>query len=168
MIRGAKPKPTQLRALEGSKVVDIVCPSAPLPPAVPEPPDYLTAYAQEEWHRVAPILYRLRMLSEIDTPALVGYCDAYSTWRSAREMLNTMSGQVSNGFLIITKKSKDHAGGNVIQSPLLSVMNKARLDFLRFAVELGMSPTARSRIDEEASGRAQADDPAAKFLNRVR
>jgi P27 family predicted phage terminase small subunit len=75
---------------------------------------------------------------------------------------------VSNGFLIVTKKSPDHTGGNVIQNPLLGIMNRARMDLVRYATELGMSPTSRSRIDEEASGRAQADDPAAKYLNRVR
>jgi P27 family predicted phage terminase small subunit len=37
-------------------------------------------------------------------------------------------------------------GGNFIQNPLLGAANKAMSDMVRYAVELGFTPSARSRV----------------------
>jgi P27 family predicted phage terminase small subunit len=54
--------------------------------------------------------------------------------------------------------------GNAIQNPLIGIANKAHNDMVRYVVEFGMTPSARSRIQV---GKAQSeDDVASQFLDR--
>jgi phage terminase small subunit len=49
-----------------------------------------------------------------------------------------------------------------MQSPFLAIRNKALELMHRFAIEFGMTPSARSRVS--ATGAESEDDPAKKYL----
>jgi P27 family predicted phage terminase small subunit len=60
---------------------------------------------------------------------------------------------------LLTKTAK----GNIIQNPLVGIANKAAADVVRFASELGMSPSARARVSVTLPAGA---DPAQKYFDR--
>src|SRR3990167_4908977 len=61
------------------------------------------------------------------------------------------------GTIIKTKK------GNIIQNPYLAVENKAMEQMKAFMVELGLSPSSRSRVK---IGRKKPIDPLSEFQKR--
>ena len=75
-----------------------------------------------------------------------------ATMREAERQMATASA------LIIKTKS-----GNYIQNPLLGVFNAATRNFLRFAAELGYTPSARARIIA-GNGNADDQDEATRYL----
>jgi phage terminase small subunit len=51
----------------------------------PQPPSFLSSYAQDEWWR-----HGLGLLSAIDVAYLAAYCQAHARWREAEETLARM------------------------------------------------------------------------------
>ena len=85
-MRGAKPKPTNLKILQGNPGKRPLNKREPKPKLlIPDVPDHLTQSARDEWDRVSRELYMLGLLSSIDRSALAGYCQAYSRWVDAEE-----------------------------------------------------------------------------------
>ena len=141
--------PTQLKLLRGNPGKRPIKPE-PQPrvaEGVPEPPAHLTDDARLEWERIAPELYRLGLLTVLDTQTLVAYCDAYGRMMTCKRAIALMAAKdpLTRGLMIKT------TNGNVIQNPLVGTMNKAALNMVRYASEFGLSPCARTRLS--SSGR---------------
>ena len=86
--RGRKPKPTALKVLEGNpgkRQLNIVEPKPKK--KAPKCPAWLDAEAKKEWRRLAKQLEDLGILTQIDMAAFAGYCEAYSRWKEAEELL---------------------------------------------------------------------------------
>jgi P27 family predicted phage terminase small subunit len=127
-------------------------------PILPEPPPELSEDARALWDKTALRLHACGLLTEIDGTVLAAYCQAYGRWAQAERGLADMRrlDPVTSGLMIRTKQ------GNVIQNPLVGTANKAMNDMVRFAVELGMSPSARSRV--QANINTPTDD-AERFFS---
>jgi len=165
MRRGPKPLPPNLKLITGSARVNS---RMPLPePVRPAPPDFLDAYAKGEWARCVDDLCAYSGLAKIDVAVFAAYCQSYSQWRHASELLDEFAkaNPMTRGMVIYTKKSQNTAGGNLIHNPVVGQMNKAKSDMVRYATELGMSPSARSRIDTLSAQRAQSADPAERYFS---
>lgn len=149
---GRKPTPTNLRVLRGNpgkRAFNREEPEPLLPPAPPEPPDYLTGYGREEWQRIAEELFRLKLLTVVDIQPLAAYCEAYDSFRTATEKLREMAARdpVMAGLLVKTSK------GGVMQNPLFLTKRQSANDMVRYATEFGFTPAARSRISTIESER---------------
>jgi P27 family predicted phage terminase small subunit len=122
---------------------------------VPEPPAFITGYAADEWHRTAPELHRLGLLTRIDVPALAAYCHAFGQWRMAAESLAKMQANdpMMNGMIIKTKY------GDAAMNPLVSIARKHASDVIRYAAEFGLTPIARTRLASGGFG----PSPPSKF-----
>lgn len=147
--RGRKPKHPNLKVLEGNpgkRKINTDIPQAPND--LPEPPPELCADALAEWHRMLPGLAAMGVLSSVDRGVFSAYCQAWGRWVSAERTLRAMAekDQVTKGLLIKT------SNGNFIQNPLVGIANKSASDYVRFAAELGLSPSARSRINMNPGG----------------
>jgi P27 family predicted phage terminase small subunit len=143
MKPGTKPRPTRLKLVTGNpgkRPLNRHEPQARA--ALPSPPGHLTQEALEEWRRVAAELHRLGMLSEIDRTALAAYAQAYGRWVKAERALSRMAEKdlLTGGLMIRT------SNGNAIQNPLVGTANAASAAMMKYAVELGMTPSARTRI----------------------
>lgn len=103
-------------------------------PAIPSPPEHLSQAASVEWGRITQDLYTLGLLSHIDRSALAAYCVVYSRWAEAEELIK------EKGILIKT------TNGNVIQSPLVGIANKAMELMHKYLTEFGMTPASRARV----------------------
>lgn len=150
---GRAKKPTNLRILQGNPGRVKINPNEPKPElCIPEPPDFLSGYALEEWHRITPILEGLGLLSDLDTMALAAYCQCYERWRKAEDGIKQ-----DGGMTTVTDK------GNVVQSPHVSIANKAMLNMHKFLVQFGMSPASRAGV---TANKKQPDSPLAKFKKK--
>lgn len=85
---GRKPKPTQLRLLEGNRehrpIPDII----KVKPAKPAAPRFLDDIGKKEWKKRVPELYRLGLLTILDIPAFETYCSLYSEYKNETNTLN--------------------------------------------------------------------------------
>jgi len=154
--RGVKPTPTNIKLLMDNPGNRGIPSREPKPRSRnPSPPAHLNEDAAAEWNRVKDELAAIGILSGLDRAALGAYCQAYGRWAQAEKALAKMSNS-ADGLIIKT------VSGNMIQNPLVGVANKAMSDMVRYAVEFGMTPSARVRvtaIDEDGI------DPADEFLN---
>jgi P27 family predicted phage terminase small subunit len=132
---GQRPKPTAIRRLEGNRGKRAWNHAEPVPPdAQPRCPAHLSPAAKKEWRRVAAALHRMGLLSTVDRAALAAYCQAWGRWVEAEERLR------ETPALIRTPS------GHVQQSPWLGIANRQLELMGRYMVELGMTPSARSRV----------------------
>lgn len=141
--RGRKPKPTHLKLITGAPN-RLKTKNEPKPkPAIPDPPDHLDAEARTEWARAAPELYALGVLSRNDRAVFAQYCVHWSRWVTAEKAIKEMASRndVTRGLVIQT------TNGNVVQNPMVGVANVSARECLRCAEQLGMTPSARSRIE---------------------
>jgi phage terminase small subunit len=79
-MRGRRPIPTVLKLIRGNPGKERL-PQGEAEPQrpddIPPPPPFLTGHAADEWRRLAPELYYLKLLTAIDTNTLAAYCQAY-------------------------------------------------------------------------------------------
>lgn len=162
---GRTPEPASLRLLKGrspgrdSGGRKVVAPPQAVT-AVPERPGWLTADAQGMWETVTPELERLGLLGRIDLGALAAYCECWSTWRAAREVLE-VEGIISEG-----------RDGNPVRNPAVMVANAASAELRAWAVQLGLTPAARQRMtspkgDDELESAALFGEVPAKSKGKV-
>ena len=145
MLGGQHPLPTKLKILAGNPGKRRLPPNEPEPEllaAVPEPPLFLDHYAKQEWSRVAADLQRLKLLTALDIQPLAAYCQAYSHWRTAEEAIANIGVDYPNTRGLIIKDGK----GNMVPNPLVNIAAKAAQEMIRFAVEFGLTPSARARV----------------------
>jgi P27 family predicted phage terminase small subunit len=146
MTPGRAPIPTALKIAAGNPGHRPINADEPAPPAaVPRCPAHLTGAAREEWKKRAPALAKLGLLTTLDTAALEMLCAAYGEWREA------MAEMAKSKPVLKT------SGGNLIQHPYLAIANRARADYLRFAIQFGFTPSARTRIKATMAD-AEGDD----------
>jgi P27 family predicted phage terminase small subunit len=133
--RGRKPKPTALKVLEGNPGNRKLNKNEPKPNALVSPcPDWLEDEAKAEWERTGKVLAQTGVLTEVDTTAFAGYCQAYARWKEAEEYLT------ENGSIVRTPN------GYLQQVPQVSIAQTNLKIVLKFCEQFGLTPSSRSRI----------------------
>lgn len=134
-MRGRKPKPTSLKLLEGNPGKRPIHGREPQPPgSQPSCPAHLSPTAKAEWKRLAQTLNRIGLLTQVDRAALAAYCQCYGRWVEAERKL------AETPALLKTP------AGYVQPSPWLGIANKQLELMAKFMAELGLTPSARSRV----------------------
>ena len=142
MRTGRPPKPTNLKLSEGNRGHRPINQHEPqVTAALLDPPEHLSELAKEEWRQVQPQLFHCGIMTALDRSVLEGYCQSYGDWVEYRQIITRMAArdEVTRGLLLRT-------ANGFRDNPLVHMANRAKADFLRFAGELGMTPSARSRI----------------------
>jgi P27 family predicted phage terminase small subunit len=135
MISGPAPKPTALKDLAGNPGKRARNHHEPKPRRVrPRCPHWLDPRARAIWQRYAPALERLGLLTEIDGAVFEVLCQSYARWRQAEDALD------EHGITFETEKHY------VVQRPEVIISRNERRRFLDAAAQLGLTPSARSRI----------------------
>lgn len=150
-MRGRKPKPRALRVVGGNAG------KRPIPPEmVPtgtfdtKPPAGLDSGARKEWRRVvggAPE----GLLTCLDRGILIAYCQAFSRAVQADKVISKC------GLTLATPQGFEQA------RPEVSISRQSWDAVRKFAVELGFSPSARTRV-HVATPAAGDDNPFAEFV----
>jgi P27 family predicted phage terminase small subunit len=100
----------------------------------PEPPGDLKGYALTQWHKVAPDLFAMKLLSQVDTEVLATYCQWFGRWKTAEQEL------ALEPSLVITRSNE--RGEITVPNPLIGVTYKAALLAVRLQFR---SVTGRAR-----------------------
>lgn len=135
-MRGRKPKPTHLKELQGNPGKRPLNKNEPKPDcATTDCPSIFEGETRLEWFRMVYLLTKSRILTELDVPALILYCNAHSRWLSAEKNLKKYGD-------VILSPDKSFP----VQSPYLAIANKAQEQMVKIMVEFGMTPSSRSRV----------------------
>ena len=139
--RGPAPKPTVVKMLQGNPGKRALPKGEPKPAAgrLPSAPRWLSDEAKREWKRLAPRLWRVGLLTEVDGTALGLLCEAFAQYVTAKAVVDR------EGMLLMSEK------GNAYQHPATGLMTQARGELMKWAREFGMTPAARSRISVQAA-----------------
>lgn len=156
MRRGRKPNPTAKKKLTGNPGRRPLPENEPeIPPAPPTfdtPPLELLGdvVAQAEWARLAPILRRAGTLTEGDRGSLLALCQQWSRYLEANR-------NVATSGMVVRAPS-----GYPMPNPYIGIANKSLGNCARLWVELGLTPSARSRVSKAPFFEPPAD-PFAEF-----
>lgn len=133
MTRGRKPKPPNLRVIEGNREHRPI-PECPDPPKKHiSAPRWLDPLAKKEWRRISKELYSMGLLTAIDKAALEGYCQSYAKWKQAEQKAKIGVFQTKTGY--------------IGQNPYINIAIKYAKEMRAFLVEFGLSPSSRTRIN---------------------
>lgn len=137
MTSGGKPKPLQLKRLQGNPGQRRLPSYEPQPlGAMPPPIPLLGEIGLQEWHRIGPELYRLGILTTADRAIFGAYCRAYERWCWAEEKLKDIT-----DCTVIAPRS-----GMRLQSAYIGMANVAIKIMAHCAAEIGLTPSGRTRL----------------------
>ena len=135
-LRGPAPKPSVIEIAEGCPGKRAVNRREPQPHMIrPKMPKHLDQRARREWRRLAPLLERMRVLTEADGIALSALCADVSIMEQTQESISKSG--------LLTKNQKT---GHIHQNPLLQVLATTTDRVMRGLREFGLTPAARSRL----------------------
>lgn len=153
-MAGRKPKPTQLKLLQGNPGRRPINQDEPTAKAgCLRPPKELSKDARKHFRAMARMLREAKIYTELDQYALFLLSECYARWIIAQQNM------LKYGLIVKTPN------GLPIQSPYLQIANKAIEQMTRLLVDFGMTPSGRSslKIDRE-----KPIDPLELFINRNR
>jgi P27 family predicted phage terminase small subunit len=135
MTAGRKALPSNLHVLRGTNRSDRHGSGVAVTIVNPDPPAGLPDAAAAEWRRIAPILAKYKLLSDLDTTALEAYCRIYARWLEAERKLDEKESMI---FRTQT--------GYETQSAYLNIINMCLKQMQSFMAEFGMTPATRERL----------------------
>ncbi len=142
-----RPDPTVLKILKGNPRDKALNKNEPKPRVIlPKCPKELHGEARMEWNKVVPILHKVRILTELDLSILKAYCHA---WQLLQDSLVELAREVkANGNYTVTSK-----GGQIYANPHVVIVQRQFQIVRNFQIELGMTPSARSKISVAPQGK---------------
>ena len=145
-MRGRKPSSARLKAL-----TEVQRPSmGSLEP--PPKPDWLDKTAGDEWDRIVPELAKAYVITPADAIMLATYCQTYADWLQAERTVR------EEGQIIMNLKGEPRI------NPAARYASTLLAELRRTAVEFGLTPVSRARIQVPPPGDDEDDDMEA-FLD---
>lgn len=142
-----KPLPTNLKILKGTDRPSRINKAEPKPKSDKVTmPSTLSPAAKKVWKQVSGHLKEAGILTNLDQPALVLYCEAFAKWKEANDYL------VKNGPLYKTKN------GHIQPSPFISICGRYFDQCKNMMTEFGMTPSSRTKVKTTKAGE-ESDDP---------
>ena len=143
---GRKPKPTALKLLEGNPGKRELNQFEPKPTdGMPICPEWLMEDAKEEWYRLAAVMNKMGILSEVDQSAFAVYCQTWARWKEAQEHIDR------EGSTFETDS------GQIKRNPWVAIANEWQAKLMSVCGEFGLTPSSRSRIVAANSKETEAD-----------
>lgn len=150
-----RPTPTALKLIKGNPGKRAINKAEPKKvKANIRVPSHMDSLAKTVWKRVAKTLDELGVLSSTDLDTLENYCETYARIRRLRIELKKLGG---------TSYESIKPDGEVLWKayPQASQLDSAERNFKSFAVELGLTPAARSKV--QVKEKQSDDDPLSKY-----
>jgi P27 family predicted phage terminase small subunit len=126
--------------------------------SVPEPPPWLEDEGLREWHRVAPKLVEMRLLSPIDVMNLGAYCKVYAQWRKCCEQIDR------DGAVYLPIAPADYNKPVKYEAhPAVAVADRMLRTVIEISRQFGFTPASRSQI-KIARQSSKGEDEFDKFM----
>lgn len=151
-MRGRRPKPTELKLLQGTARKDRTKENRPEPTkvdALPDPPDYLKKHGKRLWKQQLQQLIQLKMLTQVDLNVLGQYCKEWDLYNMAIDDLD------KNGF----KNKYDQISASV------TIKNQAFKNMLSISDRFGFVASAREKLSVPQDKPA---DPLEQHMQKMR
>lgn len=151
MKKGRRPRPTALKLLQGERPSRVNDDELAAMAGAPAPPEALDELVAGQYRALVALLEPVGVLTELDGPALVAFAQVLVEHHQAARLVNTVGPLIRD----------DH--GQARTNPAYRIRRDTGRDILRWAMEFGMTPAARSQISRRlASGAAAPRDPIAQ------
>jgi P27 family predicted phage terminase small subunit len=154
MAKGRRALPSNMHILHGTDRKDRHGGGLSVLIVNPDPPDGLPEVAADEWRRMAPVLAKYNLLSDLDLTALEMYCRVYARWLEAERLL-----EESQTLVFKTQT------GYQTQSAYLNIINQCLKQMQSLMGEFGMTPATRERLKAIAN-QPKPQDLFSDFLDR--
>lgn len=150
-MAGRKPKPTELKVLQGTQKKCRINEYEPKPKGdLQNPPEYFSDEQRDIWHYAIENAPK-GLLKRLDMSVL-------EIWVTASLMHREASQKVAKSGQVI-KSPSDYP----IINPYLAIMNKQAMIMLKAASEMGFTPSSRSRVYLKEN-----EESENKFANNMR
>lgn len=133
-IPGPKPTPTHLRIVRGERADRINKNEPKASKSKPRCPNWLSAEAKTVWRRTVKQLELMGILSEADNDIICAYSNAVVNYQRATELVDKAG--------VLIKGRRD----GVVTNPAVRVQRDSAMLVHRFATELGLTPSSRTRL----------------------
>lgn len=151
-MKGRKPKPSNLKILQGTARKDRMNKRVPnVKTKIPSFPTGLPKMAKTEWDRISKELFDLGMLTEIDRAALVAYCVVWARWLAAERDIKKA------GLVVSVVDSQGRKQKR--QNPYLKIAESSLAILKSYLTEFGMTPSSRTRVSVNPNGNGNGNDP---------
>ena len=109
-------------------------------------PEWLSPPARRKWMRLAPVLARSGLLTELDGDTFARYCEAMVQYEQAKRYIDSLLKETGNDAEYQSRLLIRTVNGNVIQNPAISLMKNASVEADRLGKQFGLSPSARAGL----------------------
>ncbi len=184
-MQGRKPKPTNLKFLQGNAGHRKIKKNEPKPSEVmPECPPFLDNIGKKEWNRFSKVLNGLGLLTEIDGTAFASYCQLYSTLVRIQRDMKAQEKELKKARAELKRRGDEKSLDRLSRLPVsaltvydytidpqgnehlkqsqnqLIIMARQTFQLIRsFCTEFGMTPSSRGRIQiPEKKAKDEAED----------
>lgn len=140
-------QPTKLLLLNGrGDGQDSAGRPVPVPPpfkrSTPRPPTWLTREAKAEWKRVVHELVRLDLVKAEDRATLAAYCECWSRFVAANQMLR------KEGLTVVNPDS-----GRMSKHPAVAIAEAAATQLRHYANDFGLTPAGERNVSRRDDNR---------------
>lgn len=157
--RGPKPLPSAVKLARGTYRADRAAHNEAAPLGKPSCPSWLTDKdARAEFRRVVKMLLDMGLVGAADSNLIVRYCVAWVRWRRIVQTLAS-----NPGAEVATYKDEQGKVKSMQVSALHSVARSLSDELSRAEQQLGMTPSARSRIEVQMPA-TPAPDSKSRFF----
>lgn len=146
-IPGRKPKPNELKLLEGNPGKRRIRRGSS-PTGRPKMPVDLLPAAEAEWKRVVPGLIKLGLATKFDQVALADYCTCVARLEQCEKALS------EHGLLVQGERG-------LVKNPAAQMAREYRVSIMKWCAEFGLTPSARGRMSLPEP--KNPNDPFAEF-----
>lgn len=147
-MKGRKPSPSKVVELRGgTKHTHRPEKNTPKPASkIPPCPSHLSKEAKNEWRRMGKELDSLGLLTDLDKAVFAMYCSAWAEWKMAQQDIEAIGMVVRIPVENVTARGVKTSYSKLVANPSIAIKHAAEDRMMKCLVELGMSPSSRSRI----------------------
>lgn len=134
-MEGRKPLPTNIKLIKGTAKKSRLNNNEPKPKTDDiKMPTGMSDAAKKCWRQVSKQLKDASILTNLDTHALMLYCETYAKWQEANDKIKKFGAVIKA------------PSGFPVQSPYLAISNKAFDQMKAMLTEFGMTPSSRTKV----------------------
>lgn len=166
--RGPPPEPSILKYIRGNPSKGKLNDKEPTPDLVDEDvmaPSHVAEVplALQKWQYAAPILQRMKLLTEADVESLARYCLLWAKWKLAYDKSLQLGDEITH-FEPDPNRTDGKLRIKWTQvAPWTTQYKSLGRDLLRLEQEFGLTPASRSQVTIHANTN---DDPLAAFVQK--